>query len=132
MVRTHDPAESKSQMAEDELKSTEMLAGDLFATLAAAMMKVNYIIQTTIRGRQLIKLSEIFVETYLYSYQADKSTFILQCGEIIVCITLSCALCFAVVLNYSVKHCFRNRFAQLIPSTCYKYVLYYYLVLSSS
>ena len=75
MVRTHDPAESKSQMAEDELKSTEMLAGDLFATLAAAMMKVNYIIQTTIRGRQLIKLLEIFVETYLYSYQADKSIF---------------------------------------------------------
>lgn len=49
MVRNHDPAESKSQMAEDELKSTEMLAGDLFTTLAAAMMKVNYIIQTSIR-----------------------------------------------------------------------------------
>jgi len=93
MVRTHDPAESKSQMAEDELKSTEMLAGDLFATLAAAMMKVNYIIQTTIRGRQLIKLSEIFVETYRYPYQADKLIFILQCREIIFCITLSCALC---------------------------------------
>ena len=49
MVRNHDPAESKSQMAEDELKSTEMLAGDLFTTLAAAMMKVSHIIQTSIR-----------------------------------------------------------------------------------
>lgn len=41
MVRSHDPAESESQMVEDEGGSTEMLVGDLFAALAAAMIKVG-------------------------------------------------------------------------------------------
>ena len=41
MVRSHGTTESESQIVEDEGGSTEMLVGDLFAALAAAMVKVG-------------------------------------------------------------------------------------------